>query len=65
MLRHSPVDNGEVSLPELAVRTAGFSLAQLSALCREAAMCALREDLQCAAIGSRHVDAAIRTTLRT
>ena len=65
MLRHSPVDGGEVSLPELAARTAGFSLAQLAALCREAAMCALREDLGCAAIGRRHFEAAVLTAMRT
>ena len=65
MLARSPVDAEQVSLPQLAARTAGFSLAQLSALCREAAMCALREDLDCAAIGSRHVDAAMATALRT
>ena len=65
MLSRSPVDAQQVSLPQLAGRTAGFSLAQISALCREAAMCALREDLECATIGSRHIDAAVATALRT
>ena len=36
-------DEGDVSLPALVQLSAGFSLAQLSALCREAAMEALRE----------------------
>ncbi|KAL1527942.1 hypothetical protein AB1Y20_009313 [Prymnesium parvum] len=61
MLSGSPVDDSQVDLQALAARTEGFSLAQLSALCREAGMCALREDLYGASIGSRHIDAAMAT----
>ena len=49
----------EVSLRDVARRTDGFSLAMLSALCREAAMSAIRDDMQKARIGIRHVEAAL------
>ena len=64
MLAATPVDWDQVSLEELAAATEGFSLAQLSSLCREAAMCALREELACSVVQSRHFVTARRVALR-
>lgn len=58
MLERTPLD-ADVSLDDLAAATEGCSLAQLSGLCREAAMGALREDIGCARVGARHVRAAL------
>ena len=48
----------ERGLAWLAARSDGYSLAQLSALCREAAMSALREDLDAPAVRTRHFEQA-------
>ena len=55
----TPVRAGEVSFPDLARRTEGCSLAHLSALCREAAMGALRESLDSSHVCGRHVELAL------
>ncbi|XP_029955016.1 ATPase family gene 2 protein homolog B [Salarias fasciatus] len=52
-----------VNLVELARQTAGYVGADLSALCREAAMHALRENSKCAgeqAVGMKHFQEALR-----
>ncbi|KAJ1630367.1 P-loop containing nucleoside triphosphate hydrolase protein, partial [Pavlovales sp. CCMP2436] len=51
----------EVSLQAVAARTDGYSGAELAALCREAAMCALTETLEAPDVGARHFDAALAT----
>ena len=42
----------------LATKSKGWSLAQLSALCREAAMAALRESIGARSVGARHFESA-------
>ena len=59
MLAATPLA-ADVSLDALARATDGCSLAQLSGICREAAMSALRDDLGCEAVGERHVQAALQ-----
>ena len=63
MLRRTPVEWDEGDAPprgveRLAERTDGYSVAQLSALCREAAMGALRESLDATAVSVRHFERA-------
>ena len=68
MLARTPLEWGGVEgeddaarrdgLAKLAEQSEGYSLAQLSALCREAAMDALREDLGAATVGARHLERA-------
>jgi transitional endoplasmic reticulum ATPase len=58
MLASTPTSLDDGAIDALAQATAGFSLAQLSALCREAAMCALREDLDSAHVRAAHFDKA-------
>ena len=48
-----------MSLDALAAATAGCSLAELSGVCREAALVAMREDLSCEAVGTHHVRSAL------
>eukprot|EP00966_Prymnesium_polylepis_P134005 3097485-Prymnesium_polylepis.1 len=48
----------DVDLGGIAGRTDGWSGAQLSALCREAGMLALREDLAAASACARHFELA-------
>jgi SpoVK/Ycf46/Vps4 family AAA+-type ATPase len=50
-----------VSLGWLAERTAGYTLAQLSAMCREAAMGALREGMGAERVEKRHFEMALAT----
>ena len=50
-----------VSLDDLAQRTEGFTGADLAELCREAGMCAYREDRETAFVSMRHFEAALRT----
>ena len=61
MLASTPVQWGEAggeaedaSLAWLAQLSSGYSVAQLSALCREAAMGALRESLSAGTVRKRH-----------
>ena len=49
----------DVALPTLAVRTEGYSGAELAALCREAALTALQESFDAAEVGASHFDAAM------
>ncbi|GBF97186.1 hypothetical protein Rsub_10047 [Raphidocelis subcapitata] len=50
---------GGVDLPALARATAGFTGAEVAALCREAALAALREDIEGASeVAARHFEAA-------
>ena len=69
MLKRTPVDwdeasggksgsGGNVSMDVLDQLTDGFNLAQLSAICREAAMTALREDIEATKVRAHHFDAA-------
>jgi len=49
----------DVDLPALAHSTIGFTGAEVAALCREAALAALREDLEGAReVAARHFDRA-------
>ena len=48
----------DVSPSQLAAMCDGYNLAQLSALCREAAMAGLREDIDTPRLGLRHFEAA-------
>ena len=52
--------SASVDLPAVAADCEGWSGAQLGALCREAAMCALRERLESTAVESHHFTAAAR-----
>jgi AAA family ATPase len=47
-----------VDAARIAAETPGFSGAELAALCREAALCAMEEDLDAPCIEHRHFDAA-------
>ena len=51
---------GDVSLEWLVELSDGFTLAQLSALGREAAMAALRESLEAPRVLARHFEAAAK-----
>ena len=50
---------GDVSLEWLVALTEGYSLAQLSALCRKAAMAALRESLDAPRVQMAHFEGAL------
>lgn len=52
-LRRTPVAD-DVDLKALAAATAGYTGADLSAVCREAALAALEEDMRAAAVSARH-----------
>ncbi len=51
----------DVDLAKLAEATEGFSGADIQALCREAAMNALRENLEAKEVLKKHFDAALKT----
>ncbi|XP_073459731.1 ATPase family gene 2 protein homolog A isoform X3 [Aquarana catesbeiana] len=53
-----PVDT-EVSLEELVMHTQQYSGAEITAVCREAALLALQEDIQAQCIIGRHFDQAL------
>jgi len=57
--RNMPLDK-DVDLKELAERTEGFSGADLEALCREAAMNALREDIKAKSVKKKHFEEALK-----
>ncbi|MEM5870250.1 MAG: AAA family ATPase, partial [Candidatus Aenigmatarchaeota archaeon] len=57
--RNMPLDK-DVDLKELAEKTEGFSGADLEALCREAAMNALREDIKAKVVEKRHFEEALK-----
>ena len=68
ILRHYSAElplASDVELDALADRTDGASGAVLEALCREAVMLALREDLHVAAVGARHFEAALQAIHRS
>nr|MBI4156192.1 CDC48 family AAA ATPase [Candidatus Woesearchaeota archaeon] len=50
----------DVSLSKLADQTPGFVGADIEALCREAALLALREDLDAKEVGKKHFDEALK-----
>ena len=56
--RKTPLE-ADVEHAALAARTEGYSGAELAALCREAALAALEEDDDAAAVGARHFDHAL------
>lgn len=57
-LRSVPL-GGSVDVPALALRTEGFSGAELAALCREASLEALTESLDAATVGAVHFERAL------
>ncbi len=50
----------DVSLEELAKRTEGYAGADIESVCREAAIMALRENMEASSIESRHFEAALK-----
>ena len=56
-LSNTPVGD-DVGIEELAERTEMFSGAEISALCREAALAALEENIESTEVFRRHFDAA-------
>ena len=57
-LSNTPVGD-DVRTDELVERTHGFSGAEISAVCREAALAALQEDINAAVVRMRHFDKAL------
>ncbi len=60
--RSTPV-RGDVRLEQLAQRTVGYSGAELAALCREAALTALEEDMGAVDVGNAHFENALGVVL--
>eukprot|EP00965_Chrysotila_dentata_P198442 6178787-Pleurochrysis_carterae.AAC.3 len=58
MLSNTACDE-TIDVAAIVAATDGFSLSQLSALHREAAMAALREDMYAASVNARHFDEAL------
>ncbi|KAK8767146.1 hypothetical protein V5799_006080 [Amblyomma americanum] len=50
----------DVVLEDLACKTEGYSGAEVVAVCQEAALCALEEDMNATCIEGRHMEAALR-----
>ncbi|KAF7653622.1 hypothetical protein LDENG_00080670 [Lucifuga dentata] len=50
-----------VSLDDLVTRTNKYSGAEITALCREAALLALQEDIKAQHIATRHFESALNT----
>ena len=63
-LRRTPLDP-DVDLGAVAAGTEGFSGADLAAVCREACMAALTQDLEAPAVCARHLEEAQRTVRPT
>lgn len=59
-LRATPVGD-DVDTSVIVRCSEGFSGAEISALCREAALAALKEDINCQCVMSRHFDEAFLT----
>ncbi|GAQ81059.1 Nuclear AAA ATPase [Klebsormidium nitens] len=59
-LRATPCDAG-VRVEDLAERTEKYTGADIAAVCREAALAALEEDLSATSVKPRHFDAALKT----
>lgn len=55
----------DVNLKELAKRTEGFSGADIEALCREAAMNALRENMKAKEVKKKHFEEALKKAVPT
>jgi len=53
----------DVNIKELAQKTEGYVGADIEAVCREAAMLALREDIKAKKIGKKHFDKALEKVL--
>jgi transitional endoplasmic reticulum ATPase len=53
-----PLDG--VSLDKIAERTEGYAGADIEAVCREAAISALRESMDAKVIGNKHFDMALK-----
>ncbi|XP_014866459.1 PREDICTED: spermatogenesis-associated protein 5-like, partial [Poecilia mexicana] len=58
--RNMPVAES-VSLDELVTRTNKYSGAEITAVCREAALLALQEDIKAAQLEARHFESALNT----
>ncbi len=58
-LRNMPVEKG-ITAVDLAKRTEGYSGADMEAICREAAMLALREDIKSKIVKQEHFEAAMQ-----
>ncbi|XP_062281328.1 ATPase family gene 2 protein homolog A isoform X1 [Scomber scombrus] len=58
--RHMPVVE-DVSLDDLVTRTNKYSGAEITAVCREAALLALQEDIKAQHIEARHFESALNT----
>ena len=56
--RAIPLDH-DVRLRQLAEATEGYSGAELAAVCREAALGALEDDLEAVVVSARHFEAAL------
>jgi len=50
----------DVNIEELAKKTKGFSGADIQGLCREAAMAALREDIESKKVSKKHFEQAFK-----
>lgn len=58
--RDTPLDE-DVNLKELAKNTKGYSGADIAAVCKEAAMLALREDIESDEVGKKHFEKAMES----
>ena len=58
-LKKMPLENG-VDSKELAAKTNGYVGADIEAVCREAAIMALRQDMEAKKIGKEHFDEALQ-----
>jgi transitional endoplasmic reticulum ATPase len=55
----------DVDIEDLAKRTENFSGADIAALCREAGMFAIREDITAAVVGMKHFEQALDKVMKT
>lgn len=55
----------DVDIEDLAKRTENFSGADIAALCREAGMFAIREDINASVVGMRHFEQALDKVMKT
>ena len=57
-LKKMPLEN-DVNVKELALKTKGYVGADIEAICREAAIMALRKDMEAKKVGKKHFDEAL------